>query len=289
MANSLRLVGAMIPFIFGAFGFSFIIAAFASRDWVHQDYFPHKLQPLDWKDPIYTIYRSPFILCDVKATKPDSNTTVYELNCHRFKVWGRGQTSCQAPNETNAYSSITGDVRMCQQVHFSGNLILASLVFVTIAFAIILPLSYVFLASAVAVEEREAEQEAENGLKESPTPTGATKRTKSRHTRPKQKISSPAIATATYSLLFALAIAAMCALLSQFYGVLGLVQSQPDQGTWASLSMGEIQDNQLGTDSHAPWVQGNALTVYASLGWLFSALAAGAIGANWLKQIGTLA
>lgn len=89
---------------------------------------------------------------------------------------------------------------------------------------------------------------------------------------------------ATYCLLTALAVAAMCAFLSQFYAILGLVQSQPDNGAWASMPLGEVQDSQTGDLHHAPWIQGNALSVYVSLGWFFSVITAGTIGAFWLTQ-----
>ncbi|KAF2994239.1 hypothetical protein E8E13_000422 [Curvularia kusanoi] len=101
-------------------------------------------------------------------------------------------------------------------------------------------------------------------------------------------IHSPLLVAATYGLLVSLAIVAVCSVLAQFYGVLGLVQSQPDNGSWASVPLGAlaaVQDQQTGELSHAPWVQGEALTVYASLGWLFSALAAGSIGASWLGRL----
>jgi hypothetical protein len=270
MARSLiQIIGSTTPLIFGILGFAFIITTFVSRDWVRQEYFPPELQPLDWKDSLFTIYRSPFILCTVNATKIGSNATTYNLICNRFKVMGRGQTACQTPNETDAYSAVTGDWRMCQQVHLSGNLILASLVFTCLALVIVLVLSYFFIIKG-----------------RSTTSSGfGDDETDAMNSTPQQSSGQPAaVVVATYILLTALAITAMCAFLSQFYAIIGLVQSQPDNGLWASLPLGEVQDSQTGDLHHAPWVQGSALTVYISLGWFFSALAAGAISWTWLGQ-----
>jgi len=287
-----QVVGAVAPLVFGILSLSFVAASFASRDWVRQDYFPPQLQPLDWKDPQFTIYRSPFILCSANPSKNGSEVIRYDITCHRFKITGRGQTACQTPNETTDYTSVTGDWRMCQQIHLSGNLILAALVFVSVALATLAALSYVFILRAVrggqataapAEESEEAEITAEEtsnrrykgsrGQNTSTTPADLTAQ---------QRITSPVVIIFTYLLLAFLSVTAMCTFLSQFYGILGLIQSQPDNGIWASMSLGSVQDQQTGDLHHAPWVQGNVLTIYMSLAWLFSALAAGAIGGSWL-------
>ncbi|KAF2001042.1 hypothetical protein P154DRAFT_522035 [Amniculicola lignicola CBS 123094] len=287
MSRPFRLVGSIIPFIFAALSFGFIIAAFVSRDWVHQDFFPHQQSVLSWRDPTYTLYRSPFVLCDITASEPDSNTTTYDLNCQRFSAYGAGKPACQLPTEVEEYSSVTGDWRMCQQVHFAGNLILASLVFICFGFALVLPLTAFFVRQSFAAANQDASASAETAAAASEDTTGGPKETHQLRD-PIQRattIRSPLVVAATYSLITFLAIAAMCAILSQFYGVLGLVQSQPDNGSWASLPLGEVQNQQTGDLSHAPWVQGDALTIYASLGWFFSALAAGGIGASWLGRL----
>jgi hypothetical protein len=271
MARSLlQTVWSTTPLIFGILGFAFIITSFVSRDWVRQEYYPPELQPLDWKTPLFTIYRSPFVLCTANATQVDANATTYDLICSRYKVMGSGRTACQTPNETDAYSAVTGDWRMCQQVHFSGNLILAALVFTCFALATLLVLSYFFILKGPSTNSDAGfRDDGTDGLNSSP----------------QQKSGQPTgVVVATYFVLTALAVTALCAFLAQFYGILGLVQSQPDNGAWASLSLGEVPDSQTGDLHHAPWVQGSALTVYISLGWFFSALAAGAIGGTWLSQ-----
>jgi len=278
MARSLiQIIGSITPLIFGILGFAFIITSFVSRDWVRQDYYPPELQPLDWQSPLFTIYRSPFILCSASPSKTGSDGTTYDVVCNRYKVTGRGKTACQTPNETDAYSAITGDWRMCQQVHLSGNLILASLVFTSVAFVALLVLSYFFIIKGPSTTSaaQSTDQSLGAGGKDAEAVTQNT-------TLQQATGQSTAVVIGTYFLLAALAVTAMCAFLSQFYAILGLVQSQPDNGAWASVPLGSVVDSQTGDLHHAPWMQGKALTVYVSLGWLFSALAAGAIGGTWL-------
>ncbi|KAK0109114.1 hypothetical protein ONS96_002941 [Cadophora gregata f. sp. sojae] len=285
----LSIVGSTLPLVFGILSLSFVAVSFTSRDWVRQEYFPPQLQPLDWKDPLFTLYRSPFVVCGASPSRNGSEILRYDINCSRFAVSGRGKTACQTPNETDAYSSITGDWRMCQQIHLSGNLVLAALVFVSVALATLIGLSIVFIPRAVrGGQVFGTPSDVEDSMEGSSCrPQKATAAQTSVTTSTQQPIQSLAIIIATYALLVALSVTAMCTFLSQFYGILGLIQSQPDNGLWASLSLGAVQDQQTGDLHHAPWIQGNVLTIYMSLAWLFSALAAGAIGGSWLSNFNT--
>ncbi|KAK0108294.1 hypothetical protein ONS95_003110 [Cadophora gregata] len=285
----LSIVGSTLPLVFGILSLSFVAVSFTSRDWVRQEYFPPQLQPLDWKDPLFTLYRSPFVVCGASPSRNGSEILRYDINCSRFAVSGRGKTACQTPNETDAYSSITGDWRMCQQIHLSGNLVLAALVFVSVALATLIGLSIVFIPRAVrGGQVFGTPSDVEDSMEgSSRRPQKATAAQTSVTTSTQQPIQSLAIIIATYALLVALSVTAMCTFLSQFYGILGLIQSQPDNGLWASLSLGAVQDQQTGDLHHAPWIQGNVLTIYMSLAWLFSALAAGAIGGSWLSNFNT--
>jgi len=285
----LSIIGSTLPLLFGILSLSFVAVSFTSRDWVRQEYFPPQLQPLDWKDPLFTLYRSPFVLCGANPSRNGSEILRYDINCSRFSVSGRGKTACQTPNETDAYSSITGDWRMCQQVHLSGNLILAALVFVSVALATLIGLSIVFIPRAVrggqaAVTTSNDAEEPTEGSSRGPQKVSSTT-SPATGAATRQPLQSLAMILATYALLIALSVTAVCVFLSQFYGILGLVQSQPDNGIWASLSLGAVQDQQTGDLHHAPWIQGKVLTIYMSLAWLFSALAAGAIGGSWLPNL----
>ncbi|PVH85291.1 hypothetical protein DL98DRAFT_568476 [Cadophora sp. DSE1049] len=285
------IIGSTLPLVFGILSLSFVAVSFTSRDWVRQEYFPPQLQPLDWKDPLFTLYRSPFVLCGANPSRNESEVLRYDITCSRFAVSGRGKTACQTPNETDAYSSITGDWRMCQQIHLSGNLVLAALVFVSVALATLIGLSVVFIPRAVrggqaaVTTPNDVEESMESSSRRPQKVTSATPPATGAATQ--QPIQSLAIILATYALLVSLSVTAMCTFLSQFYGILGLIQSQPDNGMWASLSLGAVQDQQTGDLHHAPWIQGNVLTIYMSLAWLFSALAAGAIGGSWLSNFST--
>jgi len=91
------------------------------------------------------------------------------------------------------------------------------------------------------------------------------------------------VTVATYVFIIALSVSTVATLLSQFYAILGLVQSSPDNGRFASFVGGG--PNLDGDTSHAPWVQGRALSIFASLGWIFNALAAGAAGGFWAELL----
>ncbi|KAF2257916.1 hypothetical protein CC78DRAFT_597871 [Lojkania enalia] len=288
-SRGLGLVAAALPMIFGALSLAFVVTSFVSDDWVRQSYFSPALQPLDWNDPLFTLHRSPFVVCGATASRPDSNTAQYDVSCVRYKVAGHGQTACQTPNETNDYTSITGDWRMCQQIHFSGNLVLASLVFVCVAFTSVFALGSLFVIKALRGHGNHNDaRQHHNQHEESDSPAAFSKRGCHWHRAFNGGQNGPAHGTATkiatYWTVTTLSVAALCAFLSQFYGILGLVQSQPDNGIWASLSLGAVQDQQTGDLSHAPWVQGQVLTVYLSLAWFFGALTCGFIAASWTAQ-----
>ena len=61
------------------------------------------------------------------------------------------------------------------------------------------------------------------------------------------------------------AVGAGTALIAQFYGILGLVQSAPNNADFAS--------SQGNREHHDPWVQGKALDTYLSFSWFWALLA----------------
>ena len=65
--------------------------------------------------------------------------------------------------------------------------------------------------------------------------------------------------------------------LAQCYGVLGFVQSQPDNGNFATTQFAGAP----GQDDHNPWVQGKALSIYASVSWFSALLAVGMASLLW--------
>jgi hypothetical protein len=167
-------------------------------------------------------------------------------------------------------ASVIGDARLCQQIDFSGNLMLASLVFVSLAFAMSLPLTFYAVTSASKTSSTDD------------APAGNTEEHAGKHHRHKGTRAAAVpiyVTVATYCFIIALSVSAVATLLSQFYAILGLIQSSPDNGLFASYHGGS--PNLSGQSSHAPWIQGKALSIYMSLGWFFNALAAGAAGGFW--------
>ncbi|KIX05660.1 uncharacterized protein Z518_03632 [Rhinocladiella mackenziei CBS 650.93] len=263
----LRALSAALPLAFATLSLAFIITAFVSRDWAKQDFFPPNLQIIDWDpdNPLYTLYRSPFTVCTVEeiaGTAGDGLDTTFEVSCERYRAYGRGKTSCELPSNTGTTSGPTnGDARMCEQIHYAGNLIIAALAFACLAFVLCVVL---FLLSFITYGHRPAPVSA----------NGEATETKGRGGR------RAAFTTLRSAFLCSSAVAAMTTFLAQCFGILGLVQSQPDNGLYASFLNGNsVLDGDL---SHAPWVQGWALSVYASLGWLCAALAAGT-AAGWYR------
>ncbi|KEF54960.1 uncharacterized protein A1O9_08612 [Exophiala aquamarina CBS 119918] len=269
----LRALSATLPLAFATLSLAFIITAFVSREWAKQDFFSPNLQITDWDpdNPLYTLYRSPFTVCTVEeipGTSGDGLDSTFDVSCERYRAYGRGKTSCELPSDTGTTSGPTnGDARMCEQVHYAGNLIIAALAFSCLAFVLCVVL---FLFSFITYGHRPAPVSGANG-----GATTTASETKGRRGR------RAAYATLRSCFLCAAAVSAMATFLAQCFGILGLVQSQPDNGLYASFLNGNsVLDGDL---SHAPWVQGWALSVYATLGWLCAALAAGT-AAGWYRS-----
>ena len=73
---------------------------------------------------------------------------------------------------------------------------------------------------------------------------------------------------AAFLLLVFASVGFITALIGQYYGVLGLIQSLPNNADFASSSAGSKDDiNTQG--NHGPWFQGVGLSVYATLSWAF--------------------
>ncbi len=73
-------------------------------------------------------------------------------------------------------------------------------------------------------------------------------------------------------------------ILASFYGILGLVQSAPDNGAYAvnGWTGSSITDQGVtGNTNHQPWVQGKAVTVYGTLAWLSAFAGVGSAAGVW--------
>lgn len=80
--------------------------------------------------------------------------------------------------------------------------------------------------------------------------------------------------TLNFLLIISLLVGSACSAIAQFYGVIGLIQSNPNNSDFASAA-GSHQG------SHGPWIEGRALSTWLGLGWMFGLIGAGAAGAVW--------
>ncbi|KAH0566347.1 hypothetical protein GP486_000253 [Trichoglossum hirsutum] len=256
MAKISSALSCLPPFVFAVLAFAFTIVAITSRDWAQQNHYDPSLDMKDWKTPIYTIYRAPFKICEVSNS---ANSTTYTLHCNTFKSHGFDKTSCETVFATQNYSNAnTGDARLCEQIHFAGNLSITSTTFISLGFLLTLIMTVVSFVYASTTSKDEATS----------TPTATPDYHSPSYT--------PYI---NFFLITSLAIGAVTGILAQFYGIVGFIQSQPSNGAWASARGNVIdptQDNAAG-----PWVEGKALRAWITCAWIFSALAAGAAGAVW--------
>lgn len=252
---------ALLPLLLTIISFSFTVVTTVHKDWAHQDHFDGTIARRNWTEPLYTLWRSPFIVCSPSAvyqngTSVTSSTILQTGNridpvdndldqqlrdltwtvaCARFGLIGTGKRSCETNVGTNISASDArfGDDRQCQQIHMAGSLSIASSVFIGIGLLTMLVLFGVSLIAA--------------------SPNGMI---------------NNALSITTVILLL-LGSGAM--FIAQFYGVLGLIQSAVPNGNYAA-------DGAL-PSAAGPWVQGKASVIYGSLSWFGGLLAAGVVTA----------
>ncbi len=270
MGTRLRSLLAAVPaFVFACLAFSFCVANITSRDWSRRNYYNASLDPLAWDVPLYSIYRSPFQICDV-SSDTSANATIYTEHCNTFHAYGFDKTSCETVFATQNYSAAnTGDERLCQQIHYAGNLVITSVTFISLGFVLTLLMTILAFVLASPAKAPEAAEESTNNQDE----VAARYSHHHRHPGPSY---TPHL---NLILITSFCIGATAALISQFYGILGFIQSQPDNGAFAGApgnpDTGDLNNN------HGPWIQGKALKYWATLSWIFAAFAAGAAGAAW--------
>jgi hypothetical protein len=265
MAGLSRFLSPLPAFIFACIAFSFTIVTITSRDWTRQEWYDPSLDAKLWATPIYSIYRSPFQICNV-ATGQNGNITTYTLQCNVFHAYGFDKTSCETVFATQNYSAAnTGDERLCQQIHYAGNLSITSTTFICLGFVLTLLMTVV--ASTISSSSAE---DGDGGVKDGMPDTPTAHQHRRRPTWP---------AFVNLVLITAFAIGATTGLLSQFYGILAFIQSQPNNGAFAASRGNVIDPTQQ--NNHGPWVEGHALKYWVTCAWVFSALAAGAAGSIW--------
>lgn len=277
----LRLAPAATATIFSLLALIFSVLAATSKKWAVRDNYDPVLNPPDWKEPIYTLYRSPFIVCTATLANASAagqspvTATDFEVHCTQFRPFGFNRTSCELAIATqDDISSTLGDARLCQQIHYAGNYWLTSATFIGLAFLLTLILAVVTL-----LKRPEFASETQNAEIET-TPLSAQQSSDTEQpaapVQPQQ--GSVWVKWAVLGLLTFSFVGFATALIGQYYGVLGLIQSLPNNSDFAS-SAAASQDDVNTQGSHGPWYQGIALSVYATLSWGFS-IAAGVIASR---------
>jgi hypothetical protein len=266
----MHALAALVPFVFSLLALVFSLLATTSPEWASRNQYPDNTDAISQTTPLYTLYRSPFQICTETIAVDNSNspgntntTTVngnddsgddqppaslnytYTSSCTHFAVYGWNKTSCELPSvAASNLAPQAGDARQCQQIHLAGNFQVASAV---------------FLGTTIGL-----------GFADGASPSGHR-----HHHHEAEHRRVPALSVAhmvVQQLFFPFAVVgAGAALISQFYAILGLVQSAPNNADFAS--------SQGNREHHDPWVQGKALSIYMSLSWFWALLAA---WAGWL-------
>jgi hypothetical protein len=253
----LTTIFSVFPAVLTVISFAFTTLTTVNRDWAHQSHYTTTDASVWNKSNIaYTVYRSPFYACSPAAHYTNNTPVpadfigqfnrgigdaldlvtagevVVTITCARFRPYGFNKTSCETLVNVDVTDARYGDDRMCQQVHMAGGLAIASSVFIGLALLTTLGLAVLGILSSTA------------------------------------SIAKVGLSMASFGCLF---LGAALMFIAQFYGVLGLIQSQIPNGRFA-----EQADNPTATAMTAgPWIQGKASVIYGSVGW-FGALCAAA-------------
>jgi hypothetical protein len=291
----LRTLPVLLALCFSIIAFVFSLLAITSSDWAAQDFYD-TVVPENWTHPNYTITRSPFRICTAvpifqtnNGTSEDSEPTLtfvrYDVSCDRYKPFGLDRTSCELRSVTKTDSvANVGDARLCQQIHYAGNFGISSTVFISLGFILTL-----CMAMSTIYRMMTRGQASDHPSTSSGAEQYGSKSTAADSSQDVQHLSQPSrryphLVTSTVNLtaVIFLLIGAILALISQFYGIIGFIQSSPNNGDWASAAAGNSKDvdtNKVGY--HGPWYQAEGLSVYMTCAWAFAAATAAMAAKAW--------
>jgi hypothetical protein len=282
----LHLLSALFALIFSLLAFIFSLLAINSKQWAVRNNYNPLYGPKNWTETniIYTLYRSPFIICSAAQTDANSSSgggdvqnPTYTVTCRHFRPFGFDRTSCEEEVATQDDTAPNlGDTRLCQQIHYAGNFGITSTFFISLGFIIIgivmIATFSTFLKSTRTEDEpREPRSEErrraedQNGIEEEETPNSRVPAEKSRECHHSQHHSA-VLPYLNLTLLMFISIGVISALISQFYAVEGLIQSAYNNADF-STSQGTSSAEVLVSGIHGPWYQGKALSVYATCAW----------------------
>jgi hypothetical protein len=295
-ARPTRFVAPAFATVFAILALIFSLLTITSNKWAVKA--EHSVTTGYWtsRNVLWTEYRSPFATCRAREvllnnTTPEGTSTTtsalptstWAVDCYHFRPFGRNATSCEPQNVTGSDDpdgpSNIGDARLCQQIYYAGNFGITSTLFIGLGFLLTATMLIVTLVSPRSAsstnvaqmtstsggkpeQQQPSDGQQDAALDESPTSTAA---------RPRQPL-----AIALYgnlALVIFLFIGFASGLISQFYGILGLIQSLPNQADYASSTGGGVSDT--------PWYQGVALSTYATLAWGFTAAAGTVAVMTW--------
>ncbi|KAI9857979.1 MAG: hypothetical protein M1813_007949 [Trichoglossum hirsutum] len=231
---------------------TFVLLALTSKKWAVQRYYHTPTQSAtSWLDPVCVAHRSPFYRCGIPTVTFDANkniTTCVVPGCQFYKAYGWDKTSCRLPVETgDEGSELNGGAMECQEVHYAGNLQIASSFFITLGLIVTLTLAAVSILSVSRTSESEA----------APRPY-------------------PFIHPLVSFLLFCLYVGALLQFIAQFFGVLAFTINAtptPDQTR-------QKNGDDFGVNE---WVIDKALSAYATVAWT-SAVACALVVASGYRR-----
>jgi hypothetical protein len=162
-------------------------------------------------------------------------------------------------------------------VHYTGNIQIASSVFITLALILLLPLTlgnfFLGLGVGLGKEDTTHPVEAEEASSPSGAKNGAasqiTPSTTNRH--PLSKHLSPYTPYVVLITLFFLYVGAVLQILAQFFGILGMTSNATPIPSQA------VQYNQ-GELGATPWIMDKALSTYTTVAWTSALATAGLVG-----------
>jgi hypothetical protein len=271
LSRYIHLIPVSLVFAFGLIAFVFSVLAVTSKSWALRHNYIPSLSDLDWAKStvVYTRYRSPFKICQGTLIPTNDTTAVprYRQNCTSYAIYGLGKTSCEVANATQSDAAKNiGDARICQQIHYAGNFGIASSVFMGLGFVSILAMvAFTLLGSKSDTTHSTSEEN--DGKRISSTGQISSTTTRTPPTRSRRR--STAMAYVNLLLVVFLAIATITTIISQYYGILGFIQSLPNNSDFASSKGQDSTDEQTHGD-HGPWIQGKALSVYLTCAWGFA-------------------
>jgi hypothetical protein len=270
------VIATTLTFAFALVSLTFSILALTSRKWALRHHYDPNLSDLDWVNATYTQYRSPFKICNAFPVSSNNAASAqqYTQNCTHFKAYGFDKTSCELAIATQSDGANNiGDARLCQQIHLAGNFGIASSTFVGLGFLVTLAL----VASTFLNRPSTSQHHPDRGnVEESEATPSGKKKPEHRKENKAQAI----FAFINLMLVVFLAIAVITGLISQFYGILGFIQSMPNNSDFSSSRGQDVTD--LGTHGdHGPWIQGKALSVYLTCAWGFGLATIGMASITW--------